>query len=69
MYALLSSSDGAVRYVGQTVSQLHTRLATHIRHSRRYPHRHLSCWIKKAIADGHAIQITALEEAAHVESV
>ena len=61
VYALASSSDGLIRYVGQTVDLLENRRKTHIRHARKYANRHLSCWIRKVIADGHEVCITLLE--------
>ncbi len=55
VYGLSSSSDGRLRYVGQTVTDIGDRLKNHIRHARKYPHRHLSCWIKSVIASGHEV--------------
>ena len=60
VYGLSSSSDARIRYVGQTITDVYDRLKNHIRHARKYPHRHLSCWIKSVISSGHSIVVEVL---------
>lgn len=62
VYALSSTEDGEIRYVGQTTKPLSERLKEHRAHAKRYRHRHLSCWILAVYERGHKVTISVLDE-------
>jgi hypothetical protein len=61
IYALASSQDHVIRYIGQT-SDLAARLTAHFREMRLYPNRHISRWKNKVIRDGFEIVCLVLKE-------
>lgn len=61
VYALASTKDYRVRYVGQTVNPA-ARLQQHFQHSARYPNRYISRWIKSVQRDGFNVVMEVLEE-------
>ena len=66
VYGLASSADNKIRYVGQTVRSLGSRLKDHIRIARNKKHRHLSHWINKTLSNGFNVTIFVIEN--HVVS-
>jgi hypothetical protein len=64
VYALVSSGDGRIRYVGQTVQSLGARLSNHIGRANRGAGGPLHCWIRKVRSEGHQVQIVLLQESA-----
>jgi len=62
IYGLASSIDGQVRYVGQTVRELKTRLRDHLNCARKGKEIAVYAWIRKHEALGETIQIKVLEE-------
>lgn len=60
IYGLASSLDGEIRYVGQTTKPISERLKEHRAHAKKYPHRHLSCWVNSVKSSGHEIIVVML---------
>lgn len=60
VYALSSSCDGEVRYIGQTTQPLNSRLRAHVSRARRVQDRYLGNWINRQLTDGSTIQIAVL---------
>lgn len=63
VYALSSSEDGRVRYVGQTQMGIKQRLSQHLSEAKRSDYK-VSRWIRKTVENGFQVQITPLEERA-----
>ncbi len=63
VYALVSSEDDRVRYVGQTQKPISKRLTEHLAAARKgntIAHK----WIRKTLSRGYDVKIIALEESA-----
>lgn len=62
VYGLSSSLEpNAVRYIGQTVMPVHERAKVHVRHARKYAHRHISTWINSVLRSGGNIVHVVLD--------
>ena len=61
VYALMSSADNEIRYVGQTISGLARRRSEHINRAKRV-HRptHRDAWIRKVLREGHELVAVCL---------
>lgn len=61
VYGLYSSEDGIVRYIGQTIQSLETRLRMHLYGVKKSNiHRHN--WMRSVIDSGHTVEIKVLCE-------
>lgn len=60
VYGLSTSSDDRVRYVGQTIAPLKTRLRGHLRWARKGEKSALFGWIRKHLANGDEIMINPI---------
>lgn len=63
VYGLFSTEDGVVRYIGQTIQSLQSRLTQHLAEAVRPPgtsrcHR----WIRKVLGSGYKIGTLLIEE-------
>jgi hypothetical protein len=56
----IRAHDGEIRYIGQTVKPLATRLREHQTTARRKPRRRLSCWLTQQLRDHGAVSIQAI---------
>lgn len=61
VYALSSSEDGEIRYIGQTKLTISRRVSGHISNSLREK-THKARWIQSVITAGHTIESTILVE-------
>lgn len=62
VYALASSEDGAVRYIGQTTGTPERRLVGHLSSARRGSRLPVHLWIAKVVANGYEVALTTLAE-------
>jgi hypothetical protein len=62
VYALSSSRDGVIRYVGQTFAKLRHRLTGHLHAARIGKRLPVAMWVAEETAAGHAIHIQLLED-------
>ena len=71
VYALSSSQDHAVRYIGQTVMTLRRRLNSHIHEAQTKRSNYKHHWINSVVAAGHDVLIVALKVNAvlHVDEI
>jgi hypothetical protein len=60
IYALIDPRNGAVRYVGQTVS-IPRRVISHRRHALETTKTHKAAWIRSLLDAGYEPQIVVLE--------
>lgn len=60
VYALYSSKDGEIRYIGQTTQALSKRLDSHIHPAKHALRRWVHKWVNKNRRDGHEIRIVPL---------
>jgi len=62
VYGLASSSDGVVRYIGQTKRNLSHRLSQHIRVANSGNNTHRSSWIRHVIKSGNCVEIIVIND-------
>jgi len=63
VYALSSSENGRIRYIGQTIQSLSRRLAQHIADAKRFAESksYLHRWIRKTLRNGYNLQINLID--------
>lgn len=65
VYALASSKDGIVRYVGQTTGAVSKRLRKHVYHAvKNGRSTHRDCWMRKVVSGGFKVIATVLQDEA-----
>lgn len=64
VYSLSSTRDNEIRYIGQTARSLKQRLSQHKSYAVKMRQTAVHKWIAREMADGFALQITALTERA-----
>jgi hypothetical protein len=65
VYGLRSTSNGVIRYVGQTNQKMKYRLHCHVMHAKaNRSNSHVSNWIRRELDRGEQIQIFEIESSA-----
>lgn len=64
VYALFSTRDGEIRYIGQTTKDLKHRMSRHRDRAGRGSPIHLYCWMRKEVADGFSVEHFVLSDMA-----
>lgn len=71
VYGLASSADHKIRYIGQTVTSLQSRLNSHISEARKKRKNYRHHWINSVLASGHDVIVVVIKKNAtlHVDEI
>lgn len=61
VYGLIDAREGIVRYIGQTIQSLPSRLGGHLGKARRGSRGHLHCWLRSVETRGSKVRIIPLQ--------